>query len=86
MSDQQERHLPDILDRASAIEMEANERAVHEAQAKCKQVRLPRADGTYEDTSCEECGDEIEEQRLRLAPKNNLCIYCARAAERFNRR
>ena len=83
---EQERHLPDILDRASAVEMEANERAIQEAQARCRQARQPRADGSYEDTSCEECGEEIEEQRLRLAPRNNLCIYCARAAERFTRK
>jgi RNA polymerase-binding transcription factor DksA len=82
MTDSQDRQLSDILDRASAIEMEATENAISDVRRHCKPQQLPRADGTYEFVDCEGCGLEIGEGRLKVAIRNLYCIHCAERMER----
>lgn len=77
--------LVDPLDIASGNELRANEGRVRELQKKCRPHQLPRADGTYEFTDCEECGGEIGEGRLKVAIWNHLCVHCAEAQERSNK-
>ncbi len=76
----------DEFDRASEIELHRNQGLVDAARLKAKQRRQPEADGSYADTECDECGDEIGSERMRLAPNNHWCIDCATLAERFQRR
>lgn len=83
--EQQEQHLADFLDRASAIEMESTERAIQHVQSQCKQRQTPRPDGSYEYEDCEDCGGEIGEARLKVAINNHLCIHCATVRERLYR-
>lgn len=75
----------DWLDAASELEMAFTESSVNQISAMAKQSQLPRPDGTYEFTDCEECGNEIGEGRLAAAPKNLLCIHCATLSEKRNK-
>lgn len=76
-----ERHT-DPLDQASALEMEAANDALRAIRRASKSAQEARPDGTYAITDCDECGDEIGEQRLAVAIKNTHCIHCASAMER----
>jgi RNA polymerase-binding transcription factor DksA len=75
-------HTPDVSDRATAEEMRGNAAALRENEARLIQVQKPLPDGSYEHTDCGECGNEIGAERLKLAPANHLCIFCASAAEK----
>ena len=72
----------DPLDVASRNESIATEDAVREQRKKARPQQIPDAAGNFAITECVECGDEIGEQRLRVAIKNTLCIYCATEQER----
>lgn len=80
-----QRDTADEIDRAQNLTMEANLNSVREIQNKCKPVRLPRADGTYENEDCDDCGNEIGIDRMRVAIRNNLCVFCLTKRERFQR-
>lgn len=85
-NDKYDRHQADVLDNASALEMETTESAVRDIQAKAQPKRVPLGDGSFEETDCDDCGDAVGEQRLRVAINNHLCIHCATRRERlFNR-
>lgn len=76
--------VSDESDRATQIEMGFTEDAIHEAQRKAKPQQLPRGDGTYEVTDCDDCGEPIGEKRLRVAVFNRICIVCATKREHRN--
>lgn len=78
--------FPDPIDRASAEEARQNAAALAHNTAALHQVQQPRADGTYEFEDCEDCGNEIGAERLRLAPANHLCVECATAEEKRKKR
>lgn len=78
--------LSDVSDRATAEETRQNMAALRENTLALRQRQQPRADGTYEFTDCEDCGNEIGEGRLRLAAANHLCVYCATAEEQLKKR
>lgn len=80
-----DRQVADEIDRAQNLAMEANLNRIREIQAQCKPVRLPRADGTYEEEDCDDCGNEIGIERMRVAIKNHLCVFCATKRERTQR-
>lgn len=72
----------DPLDVASRNESIATEDAVREQRKKARPQQIPDAAGNFAITECVECGDEIGEQRLRVAIKNLYCIDCVTAQER----
>ncbi len=72
----------DPLDVASRNESIATDDAVREQRKKARPQQIPDAAGNFAITECVECGDEIGEQRLRVAIKNLYCIDCVTAQER----
>ncbi len=72
----------DPLDVASRNESIATDDAVREQRKLAVPQQIPDAAGNFKIVECVECGDEIGEQRLRVAIKNTLCIYCATEQER----
>ena len=77
---------PDPSDIASDLEMQATGAAISAAQRRAAQDQKPNADGSYAQTDCDDCGDEIGEARLRIAPRNLWCVYCATRREANTRR
>lgn len=71
----------DPLDVASRNEMYATNEAIREQRLKCKPQQEPDADGNYLVHECLECGEDIGEERLKVAIKNLLCWDCATAQE-----
>lgn len=82
---EQAERLADVSDRATAEETRQIESRLREQQMLLRQVQKPREDGTYEYTDCEECGNEIGAERLKLAAANHLCWHCATALEKRTR-
>lgn len=74
--------VSDESDRASNLEEMARKDALDRATRAVEQQQRPRADGTYEVTECEECGEDIGAERLRLASRNLMCWHCATEMER----
>ena len=74
--------LTDVSDRASDIEQRNTAQAIYDARKNTKPQQMPRADGSFAITDCDECGLEIGEARLAVAIKNRLCIHCAADLER----
>lgn len=70
---------PDILDEAGRLTQRLNEAAVEDAswKARPEQVKLP--DGSWPQTECEDCGEDIEEGRLQRGYIR--CISCQRVLE-----
>ena len=77
-----EEKYSDPLDVASRNESIATADAVREQRKLAVPQQIPDAAGNFSVTECLECGNEIVEQRLRVAIKNTLCIYCATEQER----
>jgi RNA polymerase-binding transcription factor DksA len=77
-----EEKYSDPLDVASRNESIATADAVREQRKLAVPQQIPDAAGNFSVTECLECGNEIGEQRLRVAIKNTLCIYCATEQER----
>lgn len=77
-----EEKYSDPLDVASRNEIIATADAVREQRKLAVPQQIPDAAGNFKIMECLECGDEIGEQRLRVAIKNTLCIYCATEQER----
>lgn len=73
--------LPDVLDRASEIEMKTVGLAIQEARKRAIPQQKPDADGNFEIVDCVDCGEDIGYQRLKVAIKNKFCIYCATKQE-----
>lgn len=74
--------LTDLIDIASAAETRTRADALNSIRSKCKPQQLPRKDGSYEITECDECGNEIGLGRLKVAAQNLLCVYCASDKEK----
>ena len=77
-----EEKYSDPLDVASRNESIATADAVREQRKLAVPQQIPDAAGNFSVTECLECGNEIGEQRLRVAIKNLLCWDCATAQER----
>lgn len=77
-----EEKYSDPLDVASRNESIATEDAVREQRKLAVPQQIPDAAGNFSVTECLECGGEIGVQRLMVAIKNTLCIYCATEQER----
>lgn len=74
--------LSDVSDIATESEMTWTANALKAARAKVRQDQSPDSDGVYAILDCVECDLEIGIGRLRVAPRNKLCVYCAALAER----
>ena len=85
-SDDENERLTDVLDKASAAELHNTSGLIKDIQGRCRPQQLPLDDGSYAVTECEECGEEIGEQRLRVAIKNLWCVVCATTHEKRNYR
>jgi RNA polymerase-binding transcription factor DksA len=68
------------------IEAAALQENILAARWRSRQMQEPMADGTYRVTECDECGNEIGDERLRIAPMNLWCVECAQAHETRQRR
>lgn len=77
--------VTDESDRATQIEMETTQDAIEHNRRLCLPQQSPREDGTYAVTDCIGCGEEIGEERLRVAIKNLYCIVCIEKMERTKR-
>ena len=82
MTDQDDEKHSDDIDRASALEMKTTQSALNTVRAAARRQQEVRADGTYAITECEECGEDIGGERLRVSIKNLYCIHCATAQEK----
>lgn len=73
----------DFNDQASEIEDDFRATAIQQIQKRNKQQQQPRSDGSFEITECEDCGDNIGLERLKVAAQNLLCVLCASTRERW---
>jgi len=78
--------ITDVNDQASEIEQRSLAYYLHTARLKSKRQQEPNQAGVYDLTDCEVCGSEIGAQRLQVSILNLLCIECATALERRQKR
>ncbi|HEY7534890.1 MAG TPA: RNA polymerase-binding protein DksA [Thermodesulfobacteriota bacterium] len=84
---QEEDSFPDPLDRAKSessitIELRKRDRERKLIQ-KIQKAIQKMEDGSY--GICEECGDEISEERLKVRPEATLCIKCKEEQEKIEK-
>jgi DnaK suppressor protein len=84
---QEEDSFPDPVDRAMSesnisIELRKRDRERKLLQKIQKAIQKVE-DGTY--GICEECGDEISEERLKVRPEASLCIRCKEEQEKIEK-
>ena len=84
---QEDDSFPDPLDRAMSessrtIELRKRDRERKLIQ-KIQKAIQKMEDGTY--GICEECGDEISEERLKVRPEASLCIKCKEEQEKIEK-
>lgn len=79
-------HFSDPLDVASRNESIATEDALREQRKLAVPQQIPDAAGNFKITECVACGEDIGDQRLRVAIKNLLCVFCATEEEKAARR
>lgn len=74
------REVGDDVDRANELAEMETANHLYLARKKAAPEQVPLADGTYAQTDCVECGNEIGEGRLKLGKLR--CIECQRALEK----
>ena len=70
---------PDVLDRASALTARLNEAYVEEARHRARPEQKQNPDGSWPQTECEDCANDIEPGRLALGKIR--CLGCQEARE-----
>ena len=70
---------PDVLDRASALTARLNEAYVEEARHRARPDQKQNPDGSWPQTECEDCANDIEPGRLALGKIR--CLGCQEARE-----
>ena len=70
---------PDVLDRASALTARLNEAYVEEARHRARPEQKQNLDGSWPQTECEDCANDIEPGRLALGKIR--CLGCQEARE-----
>lgn len=73
-------NFADELDQASQRAEEERESKLEEVRRKAQPEQEPNADGSWPETECRNCGDEIEAGRLALGYAR--CIDCATKLEK----
>jgi DnaK suppressor protein len=79
--------FPDPLDRALTESSRSIELRTRDRERKLLQ-KIIKAMKKIEDGSygiCEECGEEISEERLRVRPEATLCIKCKEEQEKIEK-
>lgn len=71
----------DIIDQASDLELAQTESHLAKVRKAAKPEQVQNADGSWPQTECEDCGDDIPLQRL-LACGSIRCIHCQEALEK----
>ena len=70
---------PDVLDQAADLASRLSEAAVDHARHRAKPEQVQNPDGSWPQTECEDCGEDIEEARLLMGKIR--CIACQRTRE-----
>lgn len=78
----QSERMSDVSDLATQREAEFLSDAIKRSQIAIEQKQKPRPDGSYEFEDCDECGQPIGQERLRLAANNLTCVHCQSEIER----
>ena len=73
----------DPLDLASEQELTSTESYIAQARAKNKPEQIQNPDGTWPETECLDCGEEIPQGRLELGKIR--CIECQEFLEKRQR-
>lgn len=71
---------PDLLDRASAVTQRFNDDSVERARRLAQPEQTQNPDGTWPQTECDDCPNDIEEGRLAMGKIR--CFGCQTALER----
>ena len=75
---------PDVLDRASALTSRLVEAYVEEARHRARPEQKQNPDGSWPQTECEDCANDIEPGRLALGKIR--CLGCQEARESRRKR
>lgn len=75
---------PDEIDRANDLAARYTETYIDEVRRRNKPEQVQRADGSWPEPDCVECGDAIPTARLSLGKIR--CIFCQEALERSAKR
>lgn len=73
--------LPDPIDQGCETAEKMNEANVAQARLRAKPDQVQNPDGSWPQTECEDCGDDIPLKRL-LACGSIRCVYCQAALEK----
>ncbi|OFV49737.1 MULTISPECIES: TraR/DksA C4-type zinc finger protein [Oligella] len=73
----------DFLDQASENELASTELFIAQVRERNKPEQVKNEDGTWQETECIDCGDEIPLARLELGKVR--CVYCQEALEKRQR-
>ena len=84
VADREFERCPDPVDQASRLDLEHTAESVAAARAAAVPKQKPNANGEYEITECEECGDDIHP--VRLAHGFVTCVGCQEHKETINKR
>ncbi|SRR5579875_709610 len=84
---QEDDAFPDPLDRAMSESSRTVELRKRDRERKLIQKILKAIQKVEDNTYglCEECGDEISEERLRVRPEATLCIRCKEEQEKLEK-
>lgn len=77
------REVGDEVDQANELAERETANHLYLARKKARPEQVPRSDGSYLFTDCFDCGDPIEEGRLKLGKVR--CFSCQTAVERERR-
>lgn len=72
----------DLIDIANDLAMKLTEAAISDSRRKAKQDQSPDSQGTFKVLECIGCELDIGLERLKVAPRNLYCVFCAAVMER----
>lgn len=72
----------DLIDIANDLAMKLTEAAISDSRRKVKQDQSPDLQGIFKVLECIECELDIGLERLKVAPRNFYCVFCAAVLER----
>lgn len=75
---------PDVLDAAADLTARTTDAIIEEARCRARPEQEQLPDGSWPHTSCLDCGEDIEPQRLILG--RIRCFACQSARESRHRR
>ena len=72
----------DLIDIANDLAMKLTDAAIGDSRRKVKQDQIPDSQGNFKVLECIECELDIGIERLKVAPRNYYCVFCASSMER----